>query len=405
MRSSPPRSSATRIIVALAASAALFAPLALSKLRPMQYPDRVEGVPNPDGYAGLATAIRRTGTLAWPEGTPTALREPGYPVALAAAFTLMGVEYQSAVALNALLLCGSVLLIAAIGTRLFGSPVGALAAWISALYPPFLYYSTRTMREVMLVFMGSLLLYAVLHFRPAVVAVIAAAAALTNTTFVPFSAGIVPIFLAWRRTRGGAVVYLLLFLSLYSLWPLRNYMRFGTLVIGSTAGAGTIFYTNQILEPEQTGTPEEPAILHADPVFFEGASIADGLAREKYFWKAGWAKVFERPGSYLRKMLWRFADLWRVLPRERGYDHDTKLVRLVALLSDGWILPLGLLGLALTRLRPLEIRVLPLFILALHLPVAMVFSSLRYRVPAMPAVIVLCAYALWRLSGDRKRRA
>ena len=74
----------------------------------------------------------------------------------------------------------------------------------------------------------------------------------------------------------------------------------------------------------------------------------------------------------------------------------------MSLLSDGWIIPLGFLGLLLSRLRRVEAVVAAAFIASLSFTYALVLTMLRYRLALMPWLIVFAAYALVRASEAGK---
>ena len=80
--------------------------------------------------------------------------------------------------------------------------------------------------------------------------------------------------------------YIVVFVLLYSLWPLRNFLMLNTLVLGSTAGAGSTFYTYLIVPQEAGGTDRQADILAHDPTSQMGAKL-DPIAKEKFFWRAG----------------------------------------------------------------------------------------------------------------------
>jgi hypothetical protein len=210
-----------------------------------------------------------------------------------------------------------------------------------------------------------------------------------------------PVWLLWlgrknfKKTCGWALVYVAAFSAVYAPWPLRNHAVFHRWIAGTAGTAGNVFYTNQIVPSELGGLPEEARIVAADPVYraARGLSPAD---LDAHFMKAGVARVKENPGRYVKLVLKRFfVDEWRVAPRPRPYERSYGAIKWAALLSDGWIIPLGLAGLLfLWRMTPPEGGWILLFILSYNAVYAAIFSMLRYRLPVMPWVILFAALTL-----------
>ena len=60
-------------------------------------------IPDLDGYETIAENVYNHGTVAGPSGSPTAAREPGYPVLLAGLYLFTGPSYRAGQALNCVL--------------------------------------------------------------------------------------------------------------------------------------------------------------------------------------------------------------------------------------------------------------------------------------------------------------
>ncbi len=362
-------------------------------------------LPSPDNYVDLAASVAETGTLAL-DGKASAWREPGYPVLLGGAFKLFGKSYGTALLLNTLLSTASLSLLWLVGRRLFGEPVGLLALWISAAYPPFIFYAAQPLRESCLLFAGTLAVWALCAARasgrPAAFAAAGLANAglvLTHGVFLPFSLILVPISFIWFMRRSAfrpSAAYLAAFLVLYAVWPTRNYLAFGRFIPGSSLNLSTIMYANMIVPQELGGTDAEREIVARDPVFLEAGRLPKE-ERDAFFGKAVREKVLREPLRFARLVAWRFFwDEWRLVPRPRPYAHSYGLLWWTSLLSDGWIVPLGLLGLLLAFGRPPEVLWLYLLIGSVDAVYSMVLTMLRYRVPLMPWLILFAALSLRR---------
>ncbi|MBI5202439.1 MAG: glycosyltransferase family 39 protein, partial [Elusimicrobia bacterium] len=112
------------------------------------HPGADGAIPDPDGYHRLATAALQYKTLAMPDGTPTAVRDPLFTLLLCALYVVFGPSYGLIIAMNVLLGVGLVLLVQRLGEKLFNEKVGFLASLLAALHPQLLYYTTQLLREI-----------------------------------------------------------------------------------------------------------------------------------------------------------------------------------------------------------------------------------------------------------------
>lgn len=370
-------------------------------------------LPSPDGYVELAASLAETGTLAM-DGKASAWREPGYPILLGIAFKMFGKSYGTALALNALLSTASLWFLWLVGRRLFGEPVGLLALWIAAAYPPFVFYAAQPLRESCLLFVGALAVWALCEARAsgrsgafAVAGLANAGAALVHGVFLPFSLVLVPISFFWLLRRSAlrpSGAYLAAFLALYSVWPVRNYLAFGRFIPGSSLDVGSIMYANMIVPQELGGTEAEREILAKDPVCREAGRLPEA-ERDAFFGAAVRERILREPLRFARLFAWRFFwDEWRLVPRPRAYAHSYGLLKWTSLLTDGWIIPLGLLGLFLAFGRPPEVLWLYLLIGSVDAVYSTVLTMLRYRVPLMPWLILFAALSL-RRAWEKARAA
>ncbi|MBI3549002.1 MAG: glycosyltransferase family 39 protein [Elusimicrobia bacterium] len=409
----------------LAKSAALIAVLTVAAGLRFAYglarPPQARGAAlyDPDGYVELAHSVARHGGL-YEEGRPSAHREPAYPVFLGAWFRIVGSSYGSFLFSNVLLGCVGLAWVSVVGAKLFDRTIGLEAAALAAAYPPFIFYAAQPMRETAMLATSGLALWAVIeadqrrsYWASAGAGASCALACLTNTTFLPFSLLVPAGLLVWRadgadyrRSMRCTLAFLGLFASLYSLWPLRNYRAFGEWVAGSTAGAGSTFYLYLNIPEEFGGTPKQQEMMDRDPVHARCAARPTQLQRERCFWRAGIDWVRAHPVEYARLVAWRFLDSWRLAPRPRAYAHSYGLVKWISYLTDGWIIPIGLLGMAWTFLRSRQTRWAVLFVLSVNTAYALVFTMIRYRFSLMPWIILFAVAAIERMRrGPEPTRA
>ena len=155
---------------------------------------------------------------------------------------------------------------------------------------------------------------------------------------------------------------------------------------------------------EVGGTPEQTEILDKDSVFV-AASRLNAVARDKALLAASLAIVRRDPRSYAKLAGWRFfIDSWRPMPRRRNYDHSYRLIAWTSLLSDGWIIPLGFIGMLWAGLGAPAALWLYLLMFSETFVYSLIFTIIRYRFARMPILILYAALSLSRLWSAVKAR-
>jgi 4-amino-4-deoxy-L-arabinose transferase-like glycosyltransferase len=361
-------------------------------------------IPDLNWYETIAESIYHRGVIADPAGNPTAAREPGYPMLLAATYLVTGPSYRVGQALNCIFGLLTIILIYLLGRSIFGRRTALTAATIACFYPQFVYYTATLERETFQTFLLTLTVWLTLRasksfswkaWVPA--GLVSACCALTNSALLPASLILAPAlwFLGYRRGRNhlrGTAVYLAVFLSLCSIWPLRNEMVFHRFILGINGGGGHM-YIGIIVPNDAAGTPAEAKFVENDPVVQEASKFPEA-ERDKVFYRGAFLFIREQPLRYVGVTLRSLAKLWRLYPYARAYAFHYELIKWVGLLSDGWIILLGFLGMFLAGRRFPEAEVFLSVLFAVSFTYMLFWSIIRYRLPMMPFVILFSAYTL-----------
>ena len=361
----------------------------------------------------------------WPGPPQPFWQPPLYPYLLAGSFALFGEDYhlpRLAQALSGTAVC---LLVLHLGRRAFPPAVGWIAAGAAALYGPFLYFEGELLPAALAVFLNTLALTALLWagggrstWRWLAAGLLLGVTALNVPSVLLF----VPLALAWARLRaraslpalGALVLGVILAVSPVTL---RNRIVGGEWVPISY-NAGINFYIGNNPESERT-TRIRPGRdwqeLTAMPE--RQAGITEKGASSRYFIGRSLDFLAADPGSYLILQLRKLHQFWRgdEIPR----NLDPYFARSGSWLLQGllWIrglaFPFGLVGpLALTGLalylrnpqaRSPAADLLLLFAVAYMLAVVLFFVTGRYRLPAIPSLLLFAGYGLTRLSRLRGR--
>ncbi len=355
--------------------------------------------PSNDEYETIARSLVETGRYEW-NGRPTAAREPGFPLFIAALYAVFGLHPLAVTLTLSVLGALTALLLRAVAARAYGEDAGDAAFLIALFYPYFIFYTGYFYRETLLCFLLAATFYALslLEERPttergAWAGAFIGLSAVSFSSLLP-SCVLLAFYAAWRvraRAAKGAALLLLLAALPSSLWSARNYAVFGRFIPGSTLG-GFNLYTNLIVPDDARGLRRELDIKYADPTWRRIDAMSslmddDGRQQEAYF-AAGKAWILARPGEYALRTVRQVIKLWRPYPYKRDYQHPYWLIVLLSLLSDGWLIPAGVWGLWLARRAAPDARYFALLIVSATGVYGLLSAIVRYRLPLMVPLIV-----------------
>jgi tetratricopeptide (TPR) repeat protein/4-amino-4-deoxy-L-arabinose transferase-like glycosyltransferase len=351
---------------------------------------------------------------------------PLFPAFLGVFYALTGPSVVAARLMLAALAVTSCLLMYQLGCRLFGRPVGMVAALALAVYGPFVFFATRLLATGLGIFLGLLSLLLLLRAldRPLrrwrwVIAGACSGLAIINipNAVVILAVALITMVREARRRgviRGYAVGgSLLLGGALVIIAPvtIRNYLVSGEFVVLSTNG-GINFYVGNNPDTDTTvairpgeywrrltrmGTNETPRTRAQQSAFFYRQALT--FARNQ-------------PGSFItglgRKALCALNA--REIPRNVDiYVHD-RFSNLLSVLCWRWgsfgfpfglVAPLAVVGMVVApklgspsariRLR----RALPMWFALLYgASVVLFFVTARYRLPAVCVAVLFAAVAI-----------
>lgn len=356
---------------------------------------------------------------------PSATSPPLLPWITSLLYHAIGHHYFAAVMLQCVIGAIAPLLLAAVGTAMFGSAVGRLAAWLVAIHPLLIFISGYLLTETL--FITLLLLALVLSVdwvktpRPARAVGAGIAWGLCNLArptamLLPlalFAWGWVPLGLSLApRERMRQMVMLLLGMALViGPWTVRNAIVLHAFVPVAARSGGALLAgnnavvwndpqkrggaTNDLWVPEILGEyrhltePQLQALAHARAFAFLREHVADwpamALAKLRRFWRlsaeGGGTGTWQRPGSPLQPLLARFDPL---------------------LVWSAVILPFALWGLGYALGGPRRwFQSLGLWVVVYFMLLTVVFfGSLRMRLPIEPLVVLFAAAGF----DDARRR-
>lgn len=363
----------------------------------MQPPAIDPNLPDQGEYLELAQNFLAGKGLAFTDlrfgQTVYAYRAPGYPLFLAGCFASPTV----ARVVQALLDASTVLGVFLLGRRWLGDGPSLLGALLAAFNPFLIYFSGLLLSETLftcLLVWGMVLL----AWRPNVVwgGMVLALAVLVRpaAAALPVLLGLLAAFLnyhpgelvrpSFARLGTGATMLLLVLVALFP-WALRNRLVLDHWVWLSTNGGITKY---DGWNPDATGASNQDFLK--SPAMAHVARLQE-IERDRYFSDLADRYVAEtwknRPLHLLRLIGWKAARTWSPLPLSDNFGRP--LYQAIALI---YTIPFDLLivlavGLArLGRWGKVFLLAPAIYFTLLH---ALSVGSLRYRIPAEPALAVL----------------
>lgn len=349
-------------------------------------------------------------------GRETFFQAPLYPYLLGVLYRWVGRSLDAVYLLQIVLAVAGCWALYRAGRAMAGEAVGFAAAALAALYGPFVFYDVQIGKESLAVTAVCFLLWVVAAARrgrgasPWLVAgVLLGALALLRENallMVPF---LVP--LCWSREdrwrglarRGGAM---LLGLAL-ALTPVaaRNWALGGGPLPTTSQGGVNLYIGNN---PEADGTyrplipgRQEPALERRAPELLAERAVGRELtpAEVSAHWtRRALAWVADEPGAALRLQLRKLAMFWSWYewPDAVDYYHLRRLsppLRLAAVELGGVTL-LAAAGLWWARRRPAALAPALLWVAGWTAATVVFFLFARYRLPAVPALLLLAAHPL-----------
>jgi len=331
-------------------------------------------------------------------------RPPAYPLFLAALYFCnrhLGVtdDFVLVRLAQAVLDTLTVVLIWWMAAHLFGRRSGLLAALLAALYPFSVFYTGLLLSETLAVFFVALTLALLVRAFEAkqLSHPLAAGAALgllclTRSSFLLAPVLLVPIWCLlrrrWRRGLAQSLLILLAWAVVMLPWVVRNARLTGHFVPG-TLTAGWSLY--EAAGPEADGGPRMERTPWPAEVWPREGSPLDEYQADRHLLRLAREHMLKDPGRTARLALVKLRRLWNPFPNVVDYRSPVYLV--VSVLGYAPVMLLAALAVVLKRRqwRQWLVLVLPaLYLSGIH---AVFVGSIRYRVPAMPGLIVLAGAA------------
>jgi len=367
-------------------------------------------------------------------GSRVFFQAPLYPYLLAVLYVLCGRSLDAVYLVQIGLAVAGCYALYRAGREMGGEDAGLGAALLAAIYGPFLFYDVQLAKESPAVAVAGFLLWSLAAARgqPGTWRWLGAGALLGVLALLRENALLLVPFLlplAWAREgnaaavlrRGGALAAGLVLVLLPV--ALRNGVieGGGGSFLPTTSQGGVNFYIGNNPQADGTYQPivpgkQIPALERREPVRIAeqaaGRRLTAGEVSRYWLGRSlAWAR--QEPGAFLRLQVRKLGMFWSWYewPDAVDYYHVKTLspVLRLPLLEFGGAVLLALAGLALARSHLNPFAPVLLFTLGWMLSTIVFFLFSRYRLPAVPALLILGGVTLDRLAAawrtGRRRRA
>ncbi|HVG09289.1 MAG TPA: tetratricopeptide repeat protein [Thermoanaerobaculia bacterium] len=341
-------------------------------------------------------------------GSQVFFQAPLYPYLLGVLYKVFGHSLDSIYLAQIALAVAGVWALYRAGREMGGERVGLAAAGLAAFYGPFIFHDVHLLKESLAVSVTCFLLWTLATRRHWLVAglLLGVLALLRENALL-----LLPFLLPWGKgfVRKSAALVGGLVLALLPV-AIRNGIVGGDF-LPTTSQGGVNFYIGNNPEADGTYQPivpgkQIPALERQEPMRVAerevGRKLSPGEVSSFWMGKAlGWAA--DHPGSFLRLQLRKLGMFWSWYEQPDAVDYywvrgRSPALRWIALVEFGAVTLLALAGLWMIRRNPGPFAPALLFALGWMLTTIIFFLFSRYRLPAVPALMLLAAIPLARVS-------
>lgn len=358
-------------------------------------------------------------------GSQVFFQAPLYPYLLALVYALLGRSLDAVYLLQIAAAVAGVWALWRAGRALGNEPAGLAAAALAAVYAPFLFYDVQLLKESPAVTVTCFLLWALAARRWLAAGVLLGVLALLRENALLLLPFLLP--LAWQRSssigadgrgfaqRGGLLVLGLL-LPLAPV-ALRNGLVGGD-YLPTTSQGGVNFWIGNNPQADGTYRPivpgkQIPALERQEPVRLAEQELGRRLtpAEVSAFWlRRGLAWATSHPWDFLRLQIRKLEMFWSWYEWPDAVDYywtrTISPVLRLPLVEFGTLSLLAPIGLWLVWWRKRLGAFAPVWLFALGwmLSTVVFFLFSRYRLPVVPALLLLAGVVLAELNDAWKER-
>jgi len=330
---------------------------------------------------------------------------PVYPLLLALVYGMFGLKSYGMVilVLHTLLGAASAVFAYKTGEILFGKGYAWIPYVLTVAYPPFAFWRMYVLTETIYVFMVTLVLYYMARCaheveRPKLRTLVILGLVIGISNLVrPLMLLYFPILGLWlwwinrwrlKRALRYFSIIVIMTVVVMSPWWIRNGIRYHQFIAVSNYGAYEFYLGNNPLTVTDSYFYfTQPSFDPATKARIEKLPV---LEQEKEYKKLAESYIIQHPIKFLKRTLAKETNLfWQPAAYVEGPFN-----KMQGDLQDKWYLILGLTGMILSLFSLKKYGFLILFIGYYSFIVSMITVVPRYRLPVMPAMILISSLVL-----------
>ncbi|HEX3131508.1 MAG TPA: tetratricopeptide repeat protein [Thermoanaerobaculia bacterium] len=341
-------------------------------------------------------------------GSQVFFQAPLYPYALGLLYVVFGRSLDAVYLVQIALAVAGCWALYRAGRIMGGERVGLAAAGLAAFYGPFLFHDVQLLKESAAVAVVSFLLWSLAARRWFAAGVLLGILALLRENALLLLPFLLPLAASkgFLRRAGALIGGLLLALLPVAI---RNGVVGGDF-LPTTFQGGVNFYIGNNPEADGTYRPivpgkQIPALERQEPVRIAESELGRKLSAGEVssFWmRKALAWAADHPGDFLRLQLRKLRMFWSWYEWPDAVDYywvrQLSPALRFAWVEFGAITLLALAGLWLVRRESGPFGPALLFALGWMLSTVVFFLFSRYRLPAVPALMILAAVPIARIS-------
>jgi hypothetical protein len=209
------------------------------------------------------------------------------------------------------------------------------------------------------------------------------------------------VVLLFAKKLRQTILIVVVFISIYSIWVIRNYMIFGEFILGSTI-RGLAFYYSYAGDYSVFGTPQEESFWEKDYVMRKSKQMSE-IESNKYLFNEAINRSLSNPKEFIIKFFIRLFKFYRIYPHRNKmyYAQSETLIILVNIFSYGIIFIFFVYSFLFLIKQFSNYVFLYLPIISFTLVHTITWAVIRYRLQIEPYMIIFSSFIIFRLIYKR----